>query len=123
MVSVLLQYQEQLFQLCPDIGIVINWEKPDLKPSSTVHYLRMVTHTIRERVFLMDSEIVRFWDQTDRSSPPFTSCEDVTAISRPHGLPRTVCSQGLCQDASSSVAAEDALVCSCGQFSDVGPSF
>ena len=30
----LLQHQEQLLQLCRDLGIIVNWEKSDFKPSS-----------------------------------------------------------------------------------------
>ena len=35
-VPLLFRHQEQLLQLCQDLGIVINWEKSDLKPTSRV---------------------------------------------------------------------------------------
>ena len=65
--SLLLQHREQLFQLCQVLEIVIKWEKSDLKPPSRASYFRMLIDTIWERVFLMDSRIVRFRYLADKS--------------------------------------------------------
>ena len=64
-VPFLLQHLEQLLQLCQDLGIVIIWEKSDSEPSSMAQCLGMLIDTIRESVFSMDSQIVRFWDLSD----------------------------------------------------------
>ena len=42
----------------------VNWEKLDLKPKPWVQYLRMVMHSILERVYLSVSRISRFQDVT-----------------------------------------------------------
>ena len=70
----LLQHQEHLLQLCRDLGIVINWEKSGLEPSSRAQYLLMLIHTIRESGCPADSWIARFRDLADKfpllPSPP-----------------------------------------------------
>ena len=43
-----------------DLGIVMNWEKSDLNPSSRAQYLGMLIDTIRERVYPVDTWIIRF---------------------------------------------------------------
>ena len=48
-----------LLQYC-NLGIVINIEKSDLEPTSKSQYLRILIDTIQERVFLKDSQIIRF---------------------------------------------------------------
>ena len=53
---------ELLLSLCKDLGIVINGEKSDLKPTSKAQYNGMLIDTIQERVYLTDYWIIRFQD-------------------------------------------------------------
>ena len=82
LVSLLLQHSKQLFWLC----IVTNWEKSNLEPSNRFQYHGMLIHTIRERVFLTNSRIVRFWDLVNKFSLS-PSPADVAAAFRLHGVP------------------------------------
>ena len=70
----LLCHRDLLLQLCQELGIIINWEKSDLEPTSRVQYLVMVIGTSRERVFPSDARVCRFWDLVARflllRSPP-----------------------------------------------------
>ena len=45
----LLQHRNLVLQLYRDLGIVINWEKSDLHPSTCVHYLGMLIDMSHER--------------------------------------------------------------------------
>ena len=73
-VPCLLEHWELLLNLCKDLGIVINCEKSDLKPTNRAQYLGMLLDAIRERVCPTDSQIVRFQEVADNflclSSPP-----------------------------------------------------
>ena len=78
----------------------------------------MLIDTIWEREFLKDSWIVRFFRVGRRvPSSPITSCKDVAAAVRPHGLPGMVSSQGSDSSSFPSVAAEVLLVRILGQSS------
>ena len=119
----LLELCELLFQLCKDLGIVINLEKPDLKPNSNAQYLRMLIDTIRERVYPMDFQNTRFREVADQFllhvSPP---AKIVAADPRPHSISGGVYSQGNGQDVTPLVAAEVILVGISGWPSDTSPS-
>ena len=56
----LLQHQDLVVQLYRDLGIVINWEKSDLHPSTCVQYLGMLIDTSLEKVFPSKSRLSRF---------------------------------------------------------------
>ena len=49
-----------VLQLFQGLGIVINWEKLDLQPTTRVQYLGMVIDTSRERVFPSYTQLSRF---------------------------------------------------------------
>ena len=51
--TLLLQHWDLVLQLCKDLGIVVNWEKSDLRPSTHVQYLGMLIHVL-EKVFLLE---------------------------------------------------------------------
>ena len=66
LVPLLLQHQEHLLQLYWDLGIVINWEKSDLKLSSRAQYLGMLMDTIKERVSMTNFWMINFRDLMDQ---------------------------------------------------------
>ena len=92
-----------------DLGVVINMEESDLKPTSKAQCLWMLIDTIRERIFLTDSQIVRFKIfQADYFSQLIlqrcgSSCWATWHLWKG-------CSQGTNQDTPSSVATDDVLV-------------
>ena len=45
---------------CKDLGIVISWEKLDLKLKRQFQYLGMPIVTVQEKIFSSDSRIIRF---------------------------------------------------------------
>ena len=47
----LLRHQALCLQLCSDLGIVVNWKKSDLVPSTRLHFLGMILDMTLERVF------------------------------------------------------------------------
>ena len=51
-IPLLLQHPEQLLQCSQDLGIVINWEKSDLEPSSRAQYLGMRIDTIQKSLHI-----------------------------------------------------------------------
>ena len=69
---------------------------------------------------LLDYQILGF----SRQVPPPSFCQDVTAVTGPHGIPGMVCSPGLSQDAPFSVATENnsgqQLLCSYEASSSIG---
>ena len=58
--DLLLQHRELVLQLCEVLGIVINWEKSDLQPSTRVRYLGMLIGTSLESVFLSQARLAHF---------------------------------------------------------------
>ena len=106
----LLRHRDLLLQLCQALGIIINWEKSDLQPSTWAQYLGMIIDTCQERVPFecSNASVSRLSGQVSCSS--FSSSEDVAATVRPHELFRMVYSQGLLLHASSSVAPQRPLV-------------
>ena len=49
--DLLLCHQDLLLQLCTDLGIVVNWKKLDILPSTCLQYLGMVIDASLESVF------------------------------------------------------------------------
>ena len=90
---------------------MISWEKSDLEPASTAQYLGMLTDTILERAYLVDSRIVRFRDLANSFfSPSASTHKDVAAGPRSHGISGVLRSSGSYLDASSAVKDEVSLV-------------
>ena len=52
--------QWKILWFCEDLGIMINWEKLDLKPRQMSKYLGMLMDVDLEGVFLTDSRISKF---------------------------------------------------------------
>ena len=70
----------------------------------------MLVDTIRERVFLTDSCIARFWDVADKFvCLPFPPAR-LQQHSQPHDLPQMPCAQGQDHNVSRTMAVQDALV-------------
>ena len=49
--SLFLKHRVLVLKLCKDLGIVVNWEKSDLHPSTSVQYRGMLICTSLEKVF------------------------------------------------------------------------
>ena len=58
--TLLLQHRGLVLQLCRDLGIIVNWEKSDLRPSTRVQYLGMLIDTSLEKVFLSEARLACF---------------------------------------------------------------
>ena len=58
--DLLLSHQDLLLQLCSDLGIMVNWKKSDLIPSTHLQYLSMVLDTSLERLFPSQDRLSRF---------------------------------------------------------------
>ena len=54
------QHRELVFQLCRDLGIVVDWEKSDLQPSTHVQHLGMLIDTSLKKVFPSGAHLARF---------------------------------------------------------------
>ena len=54
------QHHSLVLQLCRDLGIVINWEKSDLHPSTRVQYLGMLIDTSLKMVFPSEARLSQF---------------------------------------------------------------
>ena len=57
-----LQLRDLVLQLCKDPGIIVNWEKSDLQPSTRVQYLGMLLDTSLEKVFPLQACLACFRD-------------------------------------------------------------
>ena len=58
LVPLLLRHEEQLLQFCWDLGIVINWEKQNLEPTSRAQYLGMLKKHHPREGLLLDCQIL-----------------------------------------------------------------
>ena len=100
----LLHHLELVLQLCVDLGIVVNWERSDLQPSTRVQYLGMLIDMSLQRVFpLLGSGDVL----------PSASVAPITAVAAgvgPHGVAGALSSQGLNSHESPPVAPQGPLV-------------
>ena len=58
--TLLLQHQDLVLQVCKDLGIIVNWEKSDLQPSTCVQYLGLLVDTSLEEVSPLEARLARF---------------------------------------------------------------
>ena len=90
----LLQHSDLVLQLCRDLGIVINWEKSDLHPSTHVQYLDMLIDTSLEKVFPSEARLSQFQEVATSflalPSPPARMWQQLLGhmASLEHFLPR-----------------------------------
>ena len=104
--DLLLQHWELVYQLCGDLGIIINWEKSDLQPSC-VQYLGMLIDTSLES-FPVKSSFSGSGDVF--SSASIAPSMDVAAAVGPHGVTGVLSSQGSHEHASPRVLPQGPLV-------------
>ena len=120
-IPLLLQHHQQLLHLCKDLGIVINGREARPRANQQGSTSQNVDrHHLRKGLpdGLLDCQISRISRQVSSGS----SCKDVTAASRPHGLPEMVCSEGLGQNAPPAVVTEVVLFSSFEKSSEAGSS-
>ena len=58
--TLLLWHRDLVLQLCKDLGIIVNWEKSNLQPSTCVQYLGMLIDTSLEKVYPSQARLAHF---------------------------------------------------------------
>ena len=109
--TLLLQHRDLVLQLCRDLGIIVNWEKSDLQPSTRVQHLEMLIDMSHERLFPSQACLGRFREvATSFSLASVSLSELLAAVVRPHGFDGALSSLGSLPHASAAVVPQGPLV-------------